>query len=96
MKKSELTQEKLADATGISQPTISRYLRAVTEPKVGDFCSIASALGIPMDELWPDGCESLSETAPPYRVEIDWKERALIAERQLAELKAKMKQLSGG
>lgn len=93
MKKSGLTQEKLADATGISQPTISRYLRAETEPKVGDFALIANALGISMDELWTSGAaQALHEATSPYG--IDWRARAEKAEVALVNLKSKMRKLS--
>lgn len=45
------TQRDLAAASGISQPSISRYLAAATEPKIGDVLKISDALGINVDYL---------------------------------------------
>lgn len=49
MLESGLTQVQLSNATGLSQSSISRYLRGLMEPSASDAASLASALGRPLD-----------------------------------------------
>lgn len=46
-----LTQDELADATGLSRVVISRYEKGKTDPSATALISIADALGITVDSL---------------------------------------------
>lgn len=46
---SGLPQQELARLAGLTQSSISRYLRCATEPSVGDAAKLAVALGRPLD-----------------------------------------------
>lgn len=65
------TQEEIQEKTGISQASISRYMRAATEPKIGDFKRIAEFFSVPLDFLLGDSRASstavqLKEARGPY------------------------------
>jgi transcriptional regulator with XRE-family HTH domain len=44
-------QQELADAAGLTQGTVSKYLSGEREPKASALMSIAVALGVPIDQL---------------------------------------------
>lgn len=46
-----MTQRALAEVTGISQPTLNRILTGAREPKLNEVISIASALGVSVNDL---------------------------------------------
>lgn len=46
-----LTQEQLADAARISQPTLSQYENDVTTPNLRNAKRLASALGVSLESL---------------------------------------------
>jgi transcriptional regulator with XRE-family HTH domain len=46
-----LSQRELADATGISQPTISRIVTGARAASMPELVSIAWALGVPIDDV---------------------------------------------
>ena len=50
----ELRQRGLAEATGISQPTINRILRGERAPKLNELIALADALGSTLSELTGD------------------------------------------
>ncbi|MFD5026967.1 helix-turn-helix domain-containing protein [Streptomyces sp. NPDC058373] len=46
-----LTQEKLADAAGVSRDTVQRIERGTSDPRYSQLARIARALDIPLAEL---------------------------------------------
>lgn len=51
MDKDYMTQDELAEATGISQGTISRYLSGITKPGIRALLNISYALNCNVNEL---------------------------------------------
>lgn len=47
----EWNQQDLADAAGLTQGTVSKYLNGEREPKASALMSIAVALGVTLDQL---------------------------------------------
>ncbi|MFJ1698204.1 helix-turn-helix domain-containing protein [Streptomyces sp. NPDC088252] len=46
-----LTQEVLAEMTGINRRTLQRIERGTSDPRYGDLVLIADALGVPLADL---------------------------------------------
>jgi transcriptional regulator with XRE-family HTH domain len=53
MSERDMTQEKLAKLTGVSQPAISNILNRCCRPQRKTVGRFAEALGVSPDELWP-------------------------------------------
>ena len=51
-KKAGMTQQELADSSGISFSVISQYENGRRNPKIETLSKIAKAIGIPVYELW--------------------------------------------
>lgn len=56
MYESKLTQRDLADMTGLSEPTISKYLNRQQMPGVKAVLNMAYAFGCNTDDLIDFGC----------------------------------------
>lgn len=54
MRKSNITQEMLANATGISQPAVCNILTRKARPQRRTVVKFAAALGVSPEELWPE------------------------------------------
>ena len=84
-------QRDLAVHAELSQPSISRYLRGQTEPKITDVIALAKALGSTVDVLIGVATEplkgSLNEEPTEY---VNWRDRALSAETKVEMLKSGM------
>ena len=79
------TQKDLANASGISQPSVSRYLKESTEPKVSDLISLARAFGVTLDVV--AGVHTVSGSAHLVASATQWQGRAEHAERKVTRLK---------
>ena len=95
MKKTGLSQNELGRMTNISQATISSYLKGRTAPKSGELSRLADFFGVSMDYLW-----GRSENQTPCQSAVpvsssEWRDRALLAEKKLAQLKALLNGLGG-
>jgi len=53
MEEAGLTQEDLAQRTGVGQPAISNILNRQCRPQRRTVARFAEALGVPPEELWP-------------------------------------------
>ena len=51
LKKKGLKQKDLAELSGITESSLSRYMKDLREPKVDDFIKMADALGVSVDYL---------------------------------------------
>lgn len=51
LKKKGLKQKDLAELSGITESSLSRYMKDLREPKVDDFTKMADALGVSVDYL---------------------------------------------
>lgn len=54
MKQKGVTQEELANRTGIGQPAISMLLKRQSRPQQRTVERFAKALGVPVEELWQE------------------------------------------
>jgi lambda repressor-like predicted transcriptional regulator len=54
MEERQMTQEKLAKITGVSQPAISNMLNRKCRPQRRTISRFAAALDVDPSELWPD------------------------------------------
>ena len=75
-------QRELAEAAGITPVTLSRWLSGTREPRAAELQQLADALQVAVADL----TDNPLTDEEGLTVE-DWKERALRAEAQLAELK---------
>lgn len=82
MAEKKWTQKDLAEASGLSQPSISRYLKAATEPKISDLVALANAFGVSLDKL------SGLPAKEPEQINNDWRDRAIAAEAKVQMLKS--------
>jgi transcriptional regulator with XRE-family HTH domain len=68
MARAGLSQKELADAAGLTQASVSRYLADLREPKWRDVQKLADALGVPvtafLEDDTPAGSGSLSHPEP--------------------------------
>ena len=76
----DLTQSKLAELSGVTQASISRYLNGTQEPRLAEVVEIAHTLGMSMDEL-------CMPRRKPGREVNPWRTRFQDAEQKLAALK---------
>lgn len=60
MKDRGLTQSALAELAGVGQPAISNILKRQCRPQRRTVVRLATALGMPPEELWPGGSTSRS------------------------------------
>jgi len=80
---SGLKKKEIAEASGISQVALSKYLGGVVTPKQENLSKIAKALGVDLNYFYSDG-----EGAVLSARELEhWKRRALDAEGKLLALK---------
>lgn len=79
------TQKELATASGISQPSVSRYLKESTEPKLSDLIALANAFGVSLDVV--AGVQPISGSAHLMASSNEWQGRAEAAERKILMLK---------
>lgn len=56
MYESKLTQKDLSEMTGLSEPTISKYVNKLQMPSVKALLSLSYALGCTVDDLIDFGC----------------------------------------
>ncbi len=80
---SGLKKKEIAEASGISQVALSKYLGGVIIPKQGNLSKIAKALGVDLNYFYSDG---EGDTLSSKELE-HWKRRALDAEGKLQALK---------
>jgi transcriptional regulator with XRE-family HTH domain len=89
-------QKDLARHSGLSQPSISRYINGSTEPKLSDLGLLAQCLGISLDALAGRPPTQLAPLPPPtsflseLRLCID---RAQSAETTVSDLKESLEHL---
>ena len=50
-KKAKMTQAQLADAVGVKQSSVAQWENGKTVPRTSLLPAIASALGVPIDQL---------------------------------------------
>lgn len=88
-----VNQLKIEEVTGISQSTVSRYMRGETEPKITEFVAIARFFGMSLDDFIG------TKSDPPalreqHSSETEvWRRRAKVAEQTVAELRNGMRDL---
>lgn len=58
-----LTQDELAESSGVSQAAISHLERSNGDPKIGTMRALADALGVTLDELVPSPTPTPGEDA---------------------------------
>ena len=91
MKKSELTQEELAGALGVTQSAIFNYLNGRI-PKVEILNKISGFFVVTTDELLT-GRKPQEVVIPTFEGNRDveyWKDRAEMAKKKIAELEKKL------
>lgn len=89
---SSMKQREIAAALGVSEVTISKYINGVSIPKNAYLVELAKILNVSVSWLLsgqddgsaPSGVMSSPE---PTASEIEWKRRALAAEKKLEALK---------
>lgn len=80
---SGLKKKEIAEASGISQVALSKYLGGVVTPKQENLSKIAKALGVDLGYFYSDGDEVILSAD-----ELEhWKRRALDAEGKLLALR---------
>jgi len=97
MQDAGITQVQLADQAGLSQSSVSRYCGGKTEPSFSDAHTLAKFFGVTMEWLLTGQGARAPDDADPSRSAspaTDWRARALAAERQIAELKALLRNLA--
>lgn len=91
------TQKDLALESGVSQPTISRYLNQTTEPKASELIALARSFGVSLDVLTGHkvgGDSTLREDPAIYGAGLqEWRDRAKSAEAKVMMLKNGMEGL---
>lgn len=90
MRRRGWNQSDVARESGLSQPSIHRYLKGATEPKLSDVMALAGAFKLSLDDFAGHAIvETTVREAPPrYSFEdAVWKTRALAAEKKIAEVK---------
>ena len=87
-----MTQKNLAEAAGCDQSAISGYLKGRV-PNGEVLVSLARALGTTAEALLGTAGESLVVREQPASYGIDWRQRALDAERKLVQLKSELESL---
>lgn len=81
MKRKSLTQKQLEAISGVTQSSISAYIRGEMEPKISVFYQLSVTLDVPMEWLWgvDSDAENNTQTAP-----------LLKAQQEITRLKAKL------
>jgi transcriptional regulator with XRE-family HTH domain len=90
------TQKDLARHSGLSQPSISRYINGTTEPKLTDLGLLAQCLGVSMDTLAgrPPSQLTAVQPAPSLLSELrNCIDRAQNAETMVSDLKESLESL---
>lgn len=95
LKAKELTQQRIADVAGVSQPTVQRWLSRETQPKLSEAEAVCDAFAM----LWTleavKGMD-LPEGGVNQKSDLEiWRDRAKRAEKEAADLKAGMRKLLG-
>lgn len=85
MESNGLTQKNLESLSGVTQSSISAYLREEMEPKISVLYQLSATLGVSME--WLCGIDSSSET-PDSAMPID---ELLKARQEIARLKNKLR-----
>lgn len=80
------SQKALADASGLTQGAISKYLNGHQEPKSRELYSISKVLNVSM-ESWFSVVDDLAKDS-------NWKVRAVDAEKKLESVKAVVRSLT--
>jgi len=94
MRRAGLKQVPLAEAIGASQPSVSAWLSGKSLPHADQLLAISRSLGVTVDWLLTgQGTKDPDSTRSPPTT--DWRARALAAERQLAEIKALLRDAAG-
>jgi transcriptional regulator with XRE-family HTH domain len=72
MKRAGVGQDQLADEIGLSQGTISRYVRGDTEPRLSDLQKLATFFRVTIEELIgpPDGVLEFRDHEPEIEYQV--------------------------